>query len=111
MINTPEFNTFVGSMFDTKLKQGNLSTNSHVIAVSQRVNKNKENIKNYKCFIWFIFFVKAFLVMIVWKHFFQPKFSTTDKISAPKSKVVNTSKLFHYTIFYVSFFTYLLTTK
>ena len=51
MINTPEFNTFVGSMFDTKLKQGNLSTNSHVIAVSQRVNKNKENIKNYKCFI------------------------------------------------------------
>ena len=51
MINTPEFNTFVGSMFDTKLKQENLSTNSHVIAVSQRVNKNKENIKNYRCFI------------------------------------------------------------
>ena len=56
-ITTPEFNNFSGSIFDTKLKQVILATNSDVNAVSQRLNENKKKIKklntiNFKLFSW-----------------------------------------------------------
>ena len=42
-------------MFDAKLKQRNLATNSYLSAVEQHANKNKERIENYKCLIQVIF--------------------------------------------------------
>ena len=45
-ITTPEFNKFTSSMFDQKIKQANLATNSDVNAVEKLSNKNKEKIKN-----------------------------------------------------------------
>ena len=45
-ITTPEFNKFASSMFDQKIKQANLATNSDVNAVEKLSNKNKEKIKN-----------------------------------------------------------------
>ena len=49
-ITTPEFNTFAGSVFDTKLKQAILAAGIDVNGVSQCANKNKDIIEKLKTF-------------------------------------------------------------
>ena len=41
-ITTPKFNKYFGSIFDTKLKQASLATDSDVNAVLQLANKNND---------------------------------------------------------------------
>ena len=51
-LTIPEFNKFPGTIFDTKLKQASLATNSVVNTVSQCANKKKEKSRKiYKCLI------------------------------------------------------------
>ena len=59
-ITTSEFNEFSGWIFNTKLKQGNLATNSDVDAVSQRVKKSEEKTEKLQTFILSYFVGKSF---------------------------------------------------
>ena len=59
-ITTSEFNEFSASRFNTKLKQGNLATNSDVDAVSQCVNKSKEKTERLQTFNLSYFVGKSF---------------------------------------------------
>ena len=66
-ITNPKFGKFVGSMFDTKLRQVNLATYGDLNAVSQRANKNKENIEKLQYF-YLSYFLDNFSLLIM---FFQ----------------------------------------
>ena len=51
-IATSELNKLAGSIFDTKLKQAHLATNSDFNVISQRANKNKKK-KQKNAKVWF----------------------------------------------------------
>ena len=102
-ITTSEFNNVSDSIFDTKLKKTNLATFSHVNAISQCTNKNKEKIKKLQTLDLSYFLGKLFLGDNGFQNMFvcQPKFSTIDfkqeneeyKVSAWIPKGVNSSNI------------------
>ena len=71
-------NKLTSSIFDTKLKQAHLATNSDFNVISQRANKNKKkNQKKAQRFDLSYFRGENFLEMMVFKRFVvQPTFST-----------------------------------
>ena len=54
-------------MFDAKLKQRNLATNSYLSAVEQHANKNKERIEKLQVFDSSYFLVIFVLLMMIFK--------------------------------------------
>ena len=112
-IATPEFNKFIGSILDKKLKQINLATNSDFNAVLQQANKNKEKIQKLATFDLSYFLGKTFLDDDGFKNKFAYQ-STFNMLQLKKTRALNVGntleikriilyqKFFHYTIFYLS---------
>ena len=68
------FNKSDGSIFDKKLKQGNLAINSNIDSVSHRANNNKEKIEKPQTFDLCYFLGKNFFVDVFKKCFFSNQY-------------------------------------
>ena len=95
-ITISEFNNCSDSIFDTKLKKANLATFSHVNAILQCTNKNKEKIEKLQTLDLTYFLGKLFLGDNGFQNVFvyQPKQENNEyKVSVWISKGVNSCKL------------------